>query len=104
MDRRLIELYVQRGRLRERIGVQRGQLARELAPVGTALQTVDRGVLLLRQARTWVAAHPTLVTTVIVAVAIWRPRAVWRVARNAFSLWRNWSQIREWTQRGLRAL
>jgi hypothetical protein len=104
MDQRLIELYVQRGRLRERIGVQRGQLAQELAPVGTALRTADRGALLLRRARAWMASHPTLVTTVIVAVAIWRPRAVWRVARNAFALWRNWSRIREWTQRGLRAL
>jgi len=98
MDQRLIDLYVQRGRLRERIGVQRAQMARELAPVGTALQAVDRGALLLRQARIWVAAHPTLVTTLIVAVAVWRPRSVWRVARGAFSLWRNWSRVREWTR------
>jgi len=104
MDQRLIDLYVQRGRLRERIGVQRGELAQALAPVGSALQAVDRGALLLRQARAWAAAHPTLVTAVIVAVSIWQPRAVWRVARRGFSLWRNWSRIREWALLGMRAL
>ncbi len=104
MNQRLIDLYVQRGRLRERIGVQRGLVARELAPLGTALQTVDRGRALLHQARLWLSAHPALVTTAAVALLVWRPRAVVRTVRRGFYLWRNWSRLREWASVGLRVL
>ena len=38
MDPRLIELYVQRGRLRERIGSQRSQVARDSAPRGCQIR------------------------------------------------------------------
>lgn len=104
MDQRLIDLYVQRGRLRERIGVQRGELARALAPVGTALQAMDRGAERLRQARAWAAAHPTGVSAAIVLIMVWRPRFVWRVVRRGYRLWRNWPRIREWTRLGLQVL
>ncbi len=104
MDQRLIEIYVQRGRLRERIGTQRGQLAREMAPLGNALASVDRGRMLLHQAQLWLATHPALVTGVVVAVLVWRPRAVLRTARRTYSLWRSWSRIREWASAGLRGL
>ena len=104
MDKQLIELYVKRGRLRERISAQRGELARELVPVSHALQSVDRGAQRLRQARAWAAQHPTLITAAIVAVVVMRPRMLWRVARRAFSLWRNWSQVKEWTRLGMRVL
>jgi len=102
MDPRLIELYVQRGRLRERIASQRGDMAHLLAPVGSALQTVDRGRLLWRQASAWMAAHPALVTATVVAVVVWRPRAVWRLARGAYGVWQNWSRLKAWSE-GLRA-
>lgn len=104
MDQRLIDLYVQRGRLRERIGVQRAQVARELAPLGAALQTVDRGRLLLHQARLWLVAHPALATTAVVALLVWRPRAVLRTVRSGFALWRNWSRLKEWANGVLRVL
>lgn len=103
MDQRLIELYVQRGRLRERIASQRGQVADALAPLDTALQTVDRGRLLWQRARAWVVQHPTLVTATVVVVVVWRPRAVWRLARGAVSLWRNWNELKAWTQTGSRS-
>ena len=104
MDQRLIDLYVQRGRLRERIGVQRAQVARELAPLGVALQTVDRGRVLLRQAQVWLVTHPVLVTTAVVTLLVWRPRAVFRSVRSAYSLWRYWSSLKEWASVGLRTL
>lgn len=104
MDRRLIDLYVQRGRLRERIGVQRAQVARELAPLGVALQTVDRGRVLLREAQVWLVSHPVLVTTAVVTLLVWRPRAVFRTVRSGFFLWRNAARLREWASVGLRAL
>lgn len=104
MNERLIDLYVQRGRLRERIGAQRGELARELEPLGTALHAVDRSRVLAQRAQVWLLAHPVVVTAVVVALAVWRPRAVARAARWGFSAWRNWAQLREWLNAGFKPL
>ena len=102
MDARLVELYVQRGRLRERISMQRGELARELAPLAEALHGVDHARALLHRASLWMLAHPGVVAAVGVAVVIWKPRAVWRTARWGFLAWRNWAQWRTWVRVGLR--
>lgn len=100
MDDRLIELYVQRGRLRERIAVQRTQLAHELAPLGNALQLVDRGRAVLRQAGQWLITHPAVVSVLVVAVLVWRPRAVFRSLRWGYSAWRSWTRLRAWMHAG----
>lgn len=101
MDARLVELYVERGRLRERIGAQRGQLARELAPLGNALHAVDRTRAWLGRAGLWMAANPGIVAAIGVAVIVWKPRAVVRTARWGLSAWRNWTQWRAWIRAGL---
>lgn len=100
MDERLIELYVQRGRLRERISAQRTQMARELAPLGGALQLIDRGRVVLHQAGQWLTAHPGVVSVVVVALLVWRPRAVFRSLRWGYSAWRSWMRLREWMHTG----
>ena len=75
MDPRLIELYVQRGRLRERIGSQRSQVARDLAPLGRALAGVDRA------------------------------RARWHQAvRWGYVSWRQWARVRQWLSDGIKTL
>ena len=94
MDDRLIELYVQRGRLRERIGVQRMQLALELAPLGSALQLMDRGRDVLHQAGQWMLTHPAVLSALVVAVMVWRPRVVFRTLRWGYTTWRNWAWLR----------
>jgi glutathione S-transferase len=96
MDARQIEIYVQRGRLRERISVQRGQLAREVEPLSSALQTVDRTHEQLRLARAWLVTHPTIVTAAVVALLVWRPRSVLNVARWGYSAWRSWARLKQW--------
>ena len=96
MDARQIDLYVQRGRLRERIHVQRGQLARELAPVSTALQVVDRTHQQLRLAQVWLVGHPAIVTAAVVALLVWRPRAVVGAARWGYWAWRNATRLKQW--------
>lgn len=103
MDARLVELYVERGRLRERISMQRGQLARELAPVGEALHTMDRARDAVHRASLWMAAHPGVLVAAGVAMVVWKPRAVLRTARWGFSMWRNWAQWRGWVRAGLKA-
>lgn len=100
MDDRLIELYVQRGRLRERIGVQRVHLARELAPLVSALHLVDRSRTVLHSARQWLTAYPAVVSVLVVAVLVWRPRAVFRSLRWSFSAWRAWNRLRRWMHAG----
>ena len=97
MDDRLIELYVQRGRLRERISTQRELVARELAPLATALGFAHQGMVWCRRAKAYVQAHPAVVTAVVVAVLVWRPRWVLRAVRWGFVGWRGW---RAWRTRG----
>ena len=96
MDARQIELYVQRGRLRERISIQRGQMARELAPLSTALQAVDRTRAQVSHAQTWLVSHPAIVTAAVVAILVWRPRAAINVARWGYSAWRSWVRLKQW--------
>lgn len=100
MDDRLIELYVQRGRLRERIGVQRAQLARELAPLDYALQLVDQTRAVVHRTGQWLTAHPGVVSLVVVALLVWRPRAVFRSLRWGYSAWRSWTRLRAWMHAG----
>lgn len=104
MDTKLVELYVKRGHLRERIGTQRAQFTRELAPVGNALRTVDRTRALFHQAGLWMAANPGIVAVAGVAMVIWRPRTLLRSARFGFTVWRNWRRWRDLAHIALSAL
>jgi hypothetical protein len=104
MDPRLIELYVQRGRLRERIGSQRSQVARDLAPLGRALAGVDRARAGWHQAKRWVVAHPVGVTAGMVALLVWQPRRVFRAVRWGYVSWRQWARVRQWLSDGIKTL
>ena len=101
MDARLVELYVQRGRLRERIGLQREQIARDLAPFRAASDLATRTGAVLRLAQQWMAGHPAVVAGLAVALLVWRPRAVLRGLRRGYSLWRTWSGVRTWIGRAV---
>jgi hypothetical protein len=103
MDDRLIELYIERGRLRERIGAQRGQLAQELAPISTALHSVDRTRVKLRETRAWLYNHPATVAVAVVVLVVLRPATVVRSLRWGFTFWRKWTRWRVWIQAGARA-
>lgn len=104
MDPRLIELYVQRGRLRERIGSQRSQVARDLAPLGRALVGVDRARAGWHQAQRWVVAHPVAVTAAMVALLVWQPRRVFSAARWGYVSWQQWVRVRQWLSDGIKTL
>ena len=96
MDARQIDLYVQRGRLRERISAQRSQLAHDLTTISGTLQTVDRTRAQVRHAKAWLASHPAIVTATIVALLVWRPRSVLNAARWGYSVWRSWARLKQW--------
>lgn len=99
MDDRLIELYVQRGRLRERIGAQRTQLAGELALWSSALQLIDRSIAVLRLAGQWMTTHPVVLSALVASVLVWRPRVVFRWLRRGYAGWRSWARARDWLRR-----
>ena len=104
MEQRLIELYVQRGRLRERIGSQRSQVARDLAPLGRALAGVDRARARWHHAQRWAATHPVTVTAAMVALLVWQPRRVLSAVRWGYVAWREWARVRQWLSAGIKTL
>lgn len=96
MNDHLIELYVARGRLRERISMQRNQLAQDLAPLVGGLELLDKGRSVAQQVRSWMTRHPAIVSTLLVAVLVWRPRIVLRSVRWGYGAWRKWTTLRDW--------
>ncbi|MBK7001972.1 MAG: hypothetical protein IPH35_19000 [Rhodoferax sp.] len=96
MDRQLIELYTQRGRLRERIRAQRAQLVLDIAPVADTLQAMDYAHWRWQQTKGWLAAHPMVVAVTVAALVLWRPRAVVGTLHRGYSIWRYWQRARAW--------
>jgi hypothetical protein len=94
MGNRLTELYLQRGRLLERIAAQRRTLARQAAPLRTACDTTDRVLGLVREAGAFVQRHPVAVAATATALLVIRPRWAWRWLRRGFLLWRGWRGLR----------
>ena len=101
MQARLIELHEQRGRLRERIAHQRETLADQVQPLRATLAIPERLGALLGQGRTFVASHPYLFGTAAAAVAVFKPRLVWRWAKRGVVLWRAWRGLRRLLPDGL---
>lgn len=95
MNQRSIEIAVQRGRLIERIAVQRAALGMQLKPVSHALGIVDRVVVATRAGASYVRQHPAIVGGLAALLAVIRPRRAWRWGRRGFVAWRSWRAIRE---------
>jgi hypothetical protein len=94
MEKRLIELHQQRGRLIERIATQRGTLARQLAPVRATLDTTDRALAVVRDSVCYLRQHPAAVAALAAALFAWKPRMLWRWLRRVFLVWRSWRALR----------
>jgi hypothetical protein len=94
MDKRLIELHQQRGRLIERIAMQRVTLARELAPVRATLDTTDRALAAVRDSVCYLRQHPAAVAALAAALFALKPRMLWRWLQRGFLVWRSWRALR----------
>ena len=94
MQKRLIELSEQRGRLRERIAHQRQALARDLQPLVAPLSLPARMASAARQGRDFLMGHPYFVGTIAVGVLILKPRLVLRWAQRGLLAWRAWRSVR----------
>lgn len=94
MEKNLIELSLQRGRLQERIAAQRSALAAQMRPIGDALDVADRGLAAARRGVGYVKQHPAEVGVAVAILAALRPKRVWRWGRRAFFAWGLWRKAR----------
>lgn len=94
MNKRLVANAIQRGRLLERIAVQRRELAAELQPLGAALQATDRTLFKLRSGVDYVKAHPATFSALFVVFLLLKPRRVWRWTQRGVVAWRTWQLVR----------
>lgn len=90
MQKRLIELHRQRGRLLERITVQRHALSQQLAPLRGALDVSDRTARLVQDGKAFVHKHPLGVALAILAVVLLKPGTVLRWTQRGLFAWRTW--------------
>lgn len=96
MNQRLNELHLRRGRLLERIAIQRSALSHEMQPVHTALNTTDRLLAQVHAGVGFLKTHPTGVAALALAVVlIVKPTRAWRWSIRAFSAWQTWRIMRD---------
>ena len=94
MQKRLIELSEQRGRLRERIAHQRRGLARDILPLMAPLSLPARLADAARQGRDFLMDHPYLMGTIALSLLVLKPRFVMRWAQRGLLAWRAWRSVR----------
>lgn len=92
----LIELYEERGRLRERIAMQRRELRQQLAPVSGVLQAGDRAMQAGRDAVDTLLKHPVALAAIAAAMVAVKPRVIWRWGRRGWVIWRGWRLVSRW--------
>ena len=96
MNKSLVELHLQRGRLLERIASQRTTLAQQLIPLKNASETGSRIYSLLRDGVQRLKKHPLPVVLAVVALVLFKPTRAWRWLRRGVVLWRSWRLLRAW--------
>jgi hypothetical protein len=95
MNSRQFELALKRRRLQFKSDLLREEWiahARGLTPVFGAADQVRAGY-------TWLRRHPELVVGTGVALAVVRPRAVWRWVRRGIVAWQFWRKGQQWLAR-----
>lgn len=90
MTSRVLELAVKRGRLQERIDMQRQALSRHVVPLENALAVGDAAI----EGVDWLKHHPAVVAAAAAAIVIAKPRRAWRWARRSLIVWRGWRALR----------
>lgn len=94
MNQDPIDLALERGRLLERIGMQRQTLGQQLQPVGRALHAADRTLATVRNATDYLGQHPEMVTAAVALLVVLKPARAWRWTRRGFFVWRTWRLLR----------
>lgn len=90
MNRQLNEIHLRRGRLLERIAVQRADLGRAMHPVRASLSGIDRVVGRFRSISDYVKRHPSIAALAVAGLFAVRTEYAWRWTKRAFFAWRAW--------------
>lgn len=101
MNKSLVELHQQRGRLLERIASQRTTLARQLVPLQNASDAGSRVFALLRGGVQYLKSHPLPVLLAMAALVLLKPRRAWRGLQGGLLLWHRWRVLRAWVPTSL---
>lgn len=94
MQKRLIELSEQRGRLRERIANQRRMLAHDIQPLLAPLSLPERLAATAKQGWGFLWGHPYLTGSIAIGLLVFKPRFVLRWAQRGLLAWRAWRSVR----------
>jgi hypothetical protein len=94
MQKRLIELSEQRGRLRERIAHQRTALARDFQPLLAPLSLPARLAASARHGWDFLRGHPYVAGSAALGLLVLKPRFVLRWAQRGLLAWRAWRSVR----------
>lgn len=84
------ELQLRKQHLRAESARLRGELAHQAQAWEPVFSAADR----LRAAWVWLRSHPEAVVGAGLVLFVWRPRRVFRLAGQALSLWRMYSDLR----------
>ena len=84
------ELQLRRGRLLERIAVQRATLARDAEPLGAALHKTDQLIVRARAAADYLKRHSGVAALGVAALLVMRGGGLVRWGRRGFFAWRLW--------------
>lgn len=90
MSARMAELALKKRMLRQRSAVLRHAFALQVdARVAPLAGLADRAVSTGR----WVGRHPYWVVAAAVALAVWRPKGVVRLAGRGLWVWQTWQRL-----------
>ncbi len=93
MNKPLAELYLERGRLLERIAHQRVAVAQQLAPLQHAAEVGSRFLVMASQGVAFVKARPWVVALTVSILLIAKPRRVLPWVLRGVGLWRGWRAL-----------
>ena len=91
----LTDVYVQRGRLLERIALQRVVLIDDMHPVHAALNTTDRVLGYVNAGVAYVKRHPGITALGVAVLFAVKGRRIFRLAKRGFFVWQAWRTLRE---------
>jgi hypothetical protein len=87
---RLDDLFLQQGRLIERIAGQREALRRDFRPVTAALGKIDFAAACVYSVVEYFRNHALFASALAGALLIFKGRAALRWGGRAYSLWKSW--------------
>ena len=93
IEHRLIEIARHKARLIERARAQRAVIGQGVRQLQGPIAIADRGLAVARYLRT----RPVLIAVAVAALVALRGRGVLALVARAFSLWRLWRSVSDWS-------